>query len=198
MKLNWAERWAVNNPLRVFEQKLEIHRLKQMLPLQPGVAALEIGCGRGAGARVILREFNPSRIYAMDLDIVMIDKAKHYLTPAEQRKISLFAGDASALPVKTQSLDAVIGFGVLHHVEDWRAALAEIARVLKPKGIYFFEELYPALYQNFITRHILLHPATDRFTGGELRQALADVNFSLKDSIEWKRLGILGAAVKSR
>ncbi len=198
MKLNWAEKWVVNNPLRVFEQGIEIRRLKQMLPLQPGFVALEIGCGRGAGTSIFLREFKPSRIHAMDLDVEMIGKAKVYLSPANKQKISLFAGDASALPVKTQSLDVVFGFGVLHHIQDWRAALAEIARVLKPEGVYFLEELYPSLYQNFVTRHILLHPAADRFTGGELRQALADVNFFLRDCIEWKRLGILGTAVKSR
>jgi ubiquinone/menaquinone biosynthesis C-methylase UbiE len=198
MKLNWAERWAVNNPLRVIEQGIEIRLLKQMLPLPPGLAALEIGCGRGAGARVILREFKPSRIHAMDLDVEMIGKAKRYLSDADKQKITLFAGDASALPVKTQSMDVVFGFGVLHHVQDWRAALAEIARVLKPRGAYFIEELYPSLYQNFITKHILLHPASDRFTGNDLRQAFADAAFSLKDCIEWKGLGILGAAVKSR
>ncbi len=198
MKLNWAERWAVNNPLRVLEQAIEIRRLKRMLPLPPGLAALEIGCGRGAGARAILREFHPSRIHAMDVDTEMIDKARRYLSGAEKRKVSLFVGDAATLPLKSQSLDAVFGFGCLHHVQDWRTALAEIARVLKPQGAYFLEELYPSLYQNFITKHILLHPATDRFTGDDLRQALADAGFSLRDSIEWKGLGLLAAAVKSR
>jgi ubiquinone/menaquinone biosynthesis C-methylase UbiE len=196
MKLNWAERWAVNNPLRVVEQAIEIRFLTRMLPLPPGFAALEIGCGRGAGARAILREFKPSRIHVMDVDGEMIGKAKRYLSDAEKRKISLFTGDAAALPVKTQSVDAVFGFGVLHHIQDWRAALAEIARVLKPGGAYFIEELYPSLYQNFITRHILLHPATDRFSGNDLRQALADAGFSLRDSIECRGLGILAAAVK--
>jgi ubiquinone/menaquinone biosynthesis C-methylase UbiE len=197
MKLNWAERCAVNNPLRVFEQAIEVGILKRMLPLQPGFIALEIGCGRGAGARVFLREFKPSRIYALDVDLAMIEKAKGYLTAADRRNIYLSAGDAAALPVKTHSVDAVLGFGVLHHIEDWRAALLEIRRVLKPQGTYFFEELYPTLYQNFITRHILLHPSADRFSGDDLRQALQDANFSLKNSIDWKGLGILGAAVKS-
>ena len=198
MKINWAERWVVNNCLRVFEQTIEIRRLKQMLPLPTGLTALEIGCGRGAGARIFMQEFKPSRIHAMDLDVAMIGKAKHYLSPADQQKISLFAGDGSLLPLKTQSMDIVFGFGVLHHIEDWRAALVEIARVLKPQGVFFLEELYPSLYQNFLTRHILLHPEADRFSGDELRQALATANLLLKDCIEWKRLGILGAAVKAR
>ena len=198
MKLNWAERWAVNNPLRVIEQAIEIRRLKRMLPLPPGLVALEIGCGRGAGARAILGEFEPSRIHAMDVDTEMLDKARRYLSEAEKRKVSLFTGDAAALPLKSRSVDVLFGFGCLHHVQDWRLALAEIGRVLKPQGVYFLEELYPSLYQNFITRHILLHPATDRFTGDDLRQGLADAGFSLRDSIEWKGLGILAAAVKSR
>jgi ubiquinone/menaquinone biosynthesis C-methylase UbiE len=196
MKLNWAERWVVNNPLRVWEQQYEIRRLKQMMPLTPGFAALEIGCGRGAGAGIILKEFGPSRIYAQDLDLAMIAKAKKYLSPVDRQRVSLFTADASVLPVPAASLDAVFGFGVLHHIPDWRRALTEIARVLKPAGAYFLEELYPSLYQNFLTRHILLHPRSDRFTAQDLRQALAGAGFSLADCIECQRLGILGVAVK--
>ncbi len=196
MKLNWAERWVVNNPLRVWEQHYEIRRLKRMMPLAPGFAAIEIGCGRGAGAGIILREFGPSRIYAQDLDFAMIARAKDYLPPAARQRVDLFTADAAALPVRTASLDAVFGFGVLHHIPDWRRALAEVARVLKPAGAYFLEELYPSLYQNFLTRHILLHPRSDRFTDRDLRQALAGAGLSLKDFIECKRMGILGVAVK--
>jgi ubiquinone/menaquinone biosynthesis C-methylase UbiE len=196
MKLNWAERWVVNNPLRVLEQRLEIRWLKRRLPLEPGFVALEAGCGRGAGAGLILREFRPSWVHAMDLDVRMIRTAKDHLSSQEQQRISLFVGDVSCLPVKTNACDAVFGFGVLHHVVDWRAALAEIARVIKPGGAYVIEELYPPLYQNFITRHILLHPARDRFSSRDIKPALHEAGLHLKDAIELTPMGILGIAMK--
>ncbi len=195
MKLNWAERWAVNNPLRVLQQRVEIRWLKGEMPFRPGGIALEIGSGRGAGAVILLKKFQLARLLAMDLDIAMVRKAQ--ARPAEQRQgIFLLAGDATFIPLKAGSLAAVFGFGVLHHVVAWRSAVAEIARVLKPGGVYFFEELYPALYQNFITRHILLHPMEDRFTGPELREALAAAGLRLQQARELKRLGILGIARK--
>jgi ubiquinone/menaquinone biosynthesis C-methylase UbiE len=196
MKLNWAERLAVNNPFRVLEQRIEIGMFKRMIPLKPGSVVLEIGCGRGAGAGLIIEKFEPSRVHAMDLDVDMIERAKTYLPRAKLERISLFAGDVYRLPLKGVSVDAVFGFGVLHHVPDWRTALGEIARVLRPGGVYFMEELYPTLYQNFITRHILLHPTEDRFSGEDFRQALYQAALSLKHVREFKGLGFLGVAVK--
>jgi ubiquinone/menaquinone biosynthesis C-methylase UbiE len=195
MKLNWAERLVVNNPLRVLEQRLEIRWLREVMPLASGSLALEIGCGRGVGAGIILRKFRLSMIHCLDLDISMVRKAKRNLSPQKERS-SLLAGDASALPIQSGTVDAVFGFGVLHHIVDWRSALGEIARVLKPAGVYFLEELYPAVYQNFITRRILLHPAADRFSSRDLRQALNQAGFSLKKTLELKRFAILGYALK--
>jgi ubiquinone/menaquinone biosynthesis C-methylase UbiE len=196
MRLNWAERLAVNNPLRVLEQIIEVRRLKKMVTPRPGFVALEMGCGRGAGARIILRELRPSHLYAQDLDVKMIAQAKTYLSPEEKQKCSLFVGDGAALPVKTGSLDCVFGFGVLHHIPDWRAAIAEVSRALKPGGVYFLEDLYPSLYQNCVTKYFLLHPTEDRFFGTELKEALAEAKLPLLDVVEFKRLGLLGAAIK--
>jgi ubiquinone/menaquinone biosynthesis C-methylase UbiE len=196
VKLNWAERWVVNNPLRVLEQRLEIRRLKGMMSLKPGATALEVGCGRGAGAHLILQEFQLAQVYAMDLDVRMVRKAQDYLALRSEGQVRLFVGNVFRLPLNPESMDAVFGFGVLHHVVDWRVALSEIARVLKPGGVYYLEELYPALYQNFLARRILLHPAEDRFRSQDLRQALQQAALPLKRTLEIKSLGILGVAEK--
>jgi ubiquinone/menaquinone biosynthesis C-methylase UbiE len=198
MKLNWAERWVVNNPYRVFEQTFQIRWMKKVMPLSPGSTILEVGCGRGAGAGLILDEFQPAVLHAMDLDYNMIRKADRYLPPAQRQRISMYAGDVMNLPYEDGVMDGVFGFGVLHHVPDWRSALAEVARVMKVGGVYYLEELYPTVYQNFITKHILLHPAEDRFLSRDLHEALKKTHLSVQHIMEAKLLGILAVLVKEK
>jgi ubiquinone/menaquinone biosynthesis C-methylase UbiE len=197
MKLNWAERWVVNNPLRVFEQRLEIKWFKRVMPLKPGATIVEIGCGRGAGAKLIVKEFRPSLLHILDLDMKMMLKAKKHLFPMPTEHVKLYVGDSINLPFKSGAVDAVFGFGFLHHVPDWRRALSEIARVLKDGGIYYLEELYPTLYQNVVTKHILFHPEHDRFDGRELRTMLDEMNLHLSNAVELPKMGILGVATRS-
>lgn len=197
MKLNWAERWVVNNPIRVFQQHIEINWFRHMMPLKPGATILEIGCGRGAGAKLIHRTFKPAQLHILDLDIKMIQGAKAYLSGSTKDIMMMYVGDAIDLPFKSNALDALFGFGFLHHVPNWRLALLEIARVLKSGGAYYMEELYPSLYQNVITKRILLHPEHDRFASNDLRSELDAAGLNLIHSFELKKMGILGVATKS-
>jgi ubiquinone/menaquinone biosynthesis C-methylase UbiE len=196
MKLNWAERLAVNNPLRPLQQRLEINWYQRHIKLDSGARILEIGCGRGAGSYLIRKTFRPRQIYAMDLDIDMIKKAETYLSPERREKIAFFVGDVCQLPYPNETMDAVFGFGILHHIPDWQGALKEIVRVLKIGGIYCFEELYPSLYQNIITRHILLHPTENRFRSEELKLGIAESGLVMGGYVENKYLEILGFATK--
>lgn len=196
MKLNWAEMLVVNNPARVLQQQFEIEWMKKMMPIPAGGAVLEIGCGRGAGAEIIGREFSPGCLCAMDLDYLMIKRAYGYLKPEQRCKISFLTADALNLPHRDGTFDAVFGFGVLHHVPEWQSALAEIARVLKPEGTYFLEELYPSLYQNVITKHILLHPEENRFRSGDLKKEIDAAGFTVRSSLELKLIGILAVLEK--
>jgi ubiquinone/menaquinone biosynthesis C-methylase UbiE len=196
-KLNWGERLAVNTPVRVLQQGFEINWMAKACRARGFARALEVGCGRGAGARLIKRTFKPAELHATDLDVEMMLKAVRYLSAQERETILLCAADQLALPYPTGSMDAVFGFGVLHHIPDWRGGLKEVTRVLRPGGFYFLEEIYPTLYQNFLTRHILVHPRRDRFDGVDLRQALEQANLPLIAEWEVKYVGILAVVQKN-
>ncbi len=197
MKLNWAERLVVNNPIRVMIQRLILRWIKGRVVLPPAACVLEIGCGRGAGAALLCRGFNPAAVHALDLDLRMIHQARSYLARRQPGQVCLYVADALHLPYRDAAMDAVFGFGVLHHLPDWRAGLPEIARVLKPGGIYFLEEFYPPFYQNFLAKRLFLHPEHDRFHSADLRQALQDAGFSLVGALEQRQLGILAVASKA-
>ena len=196
MKLNQAERLVVNNPVRVVIQRLIVRWFGKTVSPGPGARLLEVGCGRGAGAALLLEKIQPAALHALDLDRRMIRQAQASLQPEQQRRIFLSVADVLHLPYRDGALDGVFGFGVLHHLPDWRSGLAEIARVLKPGGFYFLEEYYPSFYQNFLTRHLFRHPETDRFEGADLRRGLKDAGFSLVACLEQRQSIILAVVVK--
>ncbi len=197
MKLSFSERWFVNSPARRIGQHLVMQWFKRTVALKAGTTILEVGCGRGVGAKLIYETYQPAQLHLLDLDIRMIKKAARRLNGENEKPISFCAGDAARLPIRDDSLDAVFGFGFLHHVSAWRDGLAEVARVLRRGGVYFMEEYYPSLYQNFITKHILVHPEVDRFNSQDLHQAFQNASLTLTHTFELKRMGILGVGVKA-
>ena len=197
MKLNFPERWFVNSPVRRIGQHLVMQWFRRTVALKPGSTSLEVGCGRGVGAKLIYDTYQPTQLYLLDLDLRMIQKANQRRNGQNEDRIYFCVGDAVRLPFRDDSMDAVFGFGFLHHVPAWQEGLTEVARVLKHGGVYFMEEYYPSLYQNFITKHIVVHPDKNRFTSQELRQAFEDSNLALTHTFELKRMGILGVGVKA-
>jgi ubiquinone/menaquinone biosynthesis C-methylase UbiE len=177
-------------------QAFVIRWFRAVMPLHPGADILEIGCGAGAGARMLARQFNPRRLFLTDIDLRMVRLARDRLPLGGSPPPRFCVGDAARLPFRSETAHAVFGFGFLHHVPAWRESLAEIHRVLEPGGIYYFEEYYPSLYQNFFTRRLATHPEHDRFTSSQLREEFGKVKLDLRCTLELKRFGILGVCVK--
>jgi ubiquinone/menaquinone biosynthesis C-methylase UbiE len=197
MKVNWPERIWVNSPLRLFVQRQETLFFKRARGMKPGAQCLEIGCGRGAAIDLIIRAFRPDRVDASDIDPAMIRLAarKERLLRGRGSVLPIVA-DAQYLPYPDGCMDAVFNYGILHHLEDWGLGIGEIARVLKMGGGFYFEEIYPPLYANFIFRRLVAHPRENRFQGPEYRAALADAGLKLLPGYKESRFGILGVAVK--
>jgi len=196
MKVNWPERLWVNSPLRFFIQQRETRFFERLRNLAPGARCLEIGCGHGAGARIILKTFQPSRLDGLDVDPVMIRLASRRQPQWTIDRLQFLVGDAQQLPYADGSMEAVFNYGIIHHLEDWEQGIREICRVLKRGGGFYFEEIYPALYANAITRRLLEHPTENRFHGPEYRAALQKGGLRLLPGYKETRFAILGVAVK--
>ncbi|WP_455381645.1 class I SAM-dependent methyltransferase [Salinispira pacifica] len=196
MKTNWVERLWVNGPWRSAFLLGEVRYFKRTRELAPGSRVLEIGCGKGVGARLVYRQFDPARIDAVDVDPDMIRRAERQYRFIPTDRVSFAVADAQELPFEDRSMDAVFNFGILHHLEDWNRGIREVARVLRPGGAFYFEEIYPELYAGPILKHILVHPTENRFHGPQYRNALRDAGLRLIDGYHESRYAILAVAVR--
>jgi len=139
MLMNSIEYWAMNNPIRALVQRhYEAPRLMRLFSGKPG-KVLEIGCGQGAGAKIIYDLLNPEQYVGIDLDSRMIRRAKKRV--GDLPKATFMEGDVSSLEFPDASFDLVVNFAILHHVPNWRKALAEVHRTLTVGGQFLFEDL---------------------------------------------------------
>ena len=172
MLLNRFEYLLMNNPLRAaIQRRFEAPRLLELGGAGAGGTALELGCGRGVGAEAILDLFGVDMLDAFDLDPRMVALARRRFAPG-RRRARFWVGSGTAIPAADESYDAVFDFGIVHHIHDWRGAIAEVARVLKPGGRFYAEEILEPFIRR--TRWLFDHPRADRFDAEQFRRAIED------------------------
>jgi ubiquinone/menaquinone biosynthesis C-methylase UbiE len=96
-----------------------------------GKDVLEIGSGTGVHARLLAQA--GVNLSAVDLTPTAVDLTRKRLELAGLQA-DVREADAEALPYADASFDFVWSWGVIHHSEDTRKVIAEIARVLRPGG----------------------------------------------------------------
>ncbi len=196
MKLNLLEFALVNNPLRAASQRwIETPRLIGPRGSLIGKRVLEVGCGRGVGVEIVL-SLGAEHVTGFDLDPKMIALAQKRLTKYGNCA-RVFVGDAEAIDAPDASFDAVVDYGVIHHIPRWQKALKEIARVLKPGGTFYFEDLLKGLISTWPARLLFDHPQATQFYGNQFRAELEAVGLHVE---KWYQLGkwaVAGQASKS-
>ena len=119
---------------RVLLRRLVTRHLPQTLAGRPRI--LDFGCGTGGN----------SVVYAEIGDVIGIEPDASALRFAAGRSepgtpppgVAYCRAVGTALPLAAGSFDVVVASDVLEHIADDRAAVAEIARVLRPGGIFVF------------------------------------------------------------
>ena len=201
VKLNAVERAAMNNWARAAHQHLREAAWFRRLAdgSLSGQDVLEMGCGRGVGVEVLLDRLGAGHVTAFDLDEAMVDQARRRLA-ARTSAVTLSTGDATDIAHSDGSFDAVADFGVVHHVPDWRQAISEVARVLRPGGRFLFEEVPRHTLDTWLVRTFTEHPRQDRFEAEEFVEELSRNGLHGSGQLQ-QRLGgalFVGSALKRR
>jgi len=124
----WRRYCESVDPFRQYKQERDHSLAIELLKPQDDELVLEVGCGYGRISRS-LTACATIRMVAIDESAAMIHEWKTAVVPGMACQ-----GDATRLPFKSASFDAVICTGVLMHLPDQRQALKELCRVLRPGG----------------------------------------------------------------
>jgi ubiquinone/menaquinone biosynthesis C-methylase UbiE len=154
-------------------------------PLQRGDWVLDLGCGEG---RHVISAYVAADVHSVGVDLSLADlvKTREKFADFEEpdntgKSFNLSSASALALPFADNSFDKVICSEVLEHIPDYRAALREIERVLKPGGLFcasvprrWPEQICWALSKDYYQvpgGHLRI------FRGAELRREIEDLGF---------------------
>lgn len=127
-----------------------------LLPSLEGLRILDAGCGSGWYAEQLIER--GARLDAIDASAAMVDYARQRLEKKgliAQAHAALQVADlADPLPFEDGVFDGIVSPLVLHYMRDWRPALREMKRVLKPGGWLQLSTHHPAAdAERFKTRN---------------------------------------------
>jgi SAM-dependent methyltransferase len=129
----------LGNPSFVWRsgQRRRLAIVERYAPLA-GARALDLGCGVGEYVRAFASR--GARALGCDIALPRLAEARRRGAPG------LVCAAGEALPFATGALDVVVLNEVLEHVQDDRATMREVARVLSPGGtaiVFVPNRLYP-------------------------------------------------------
>lgn len=126
-----GERFTAAAPLlntQIYHEHL--HRYLFAAQCVRGLAVLDIACGEGYGSALLA---------ASAESVVGVDVSAETIAHAERKyrlaNLRFLAGECRSIPVKAQSIDVVVSFETIEHLEEHQVFMRDIRRVLKPGGL---------------------------------------------------------------
>lgn len=139
-----------------------------------GKRVLDLGCGEGYGAEILLRG-GATEVIGIDNDNVIIAHAKE-----KYPGIRFYSAEATMTELPDASLDAVVAFEVWHHLDTWEKFIPEVSRILKKGGLFIASVPNErAIYLNPMHQRMLTEFYRHDFDKNEIR-GLLKKNFLIK------------------
>jgi SAM-dependent methyltransferase len=147
------------------------------------LTVLDWGCGKGHVSKLI-HDLGPKQLDSCDIlsdrddstfgqDVPIIKRFGIHVRPLQHEYV---------LPYEAASFDVLLSVGVLEHVSNERASLAEIFRVLKPGGLFFCFFLPTKLsWTQQICRWLGDNYHDRLYTEGQVQELLSSTGMKLID-----------------
>ena len=158
-----------------FIDETKVRHLRPLLPASGN--AIEVGAGSG---RLLIRlgRERPYRLFALDYAPYAIRAVRENYGRAGVSGALLF-GDARALPLRDASFDLVLSGGLLEHFRDVEPVVREMARVLRPGGVF---------YADIVPRKVSLYRWAERGRMAHDEHLAAGIYESDLSKAAWRRV----------
>ena len=164
------------------EKNAKIHQLLSKLDLQRCTSILDIGCGTGVLFPFLIKfAQRQAKVFAIDFAECMAREAAQQNYPAA----NVLCGCARYLPFIDNSIDLVIAFHVIPHIQGKYRAIKECWRVLKPYGKLAIIHLHGSQEINAIHAEIGGTVENHKLQSGEqMERMLKKANFEIQDMVD--------------
>lgn len=118
-----------NNIIAGYPSRLRVKRILKELGNIKGKNVLDVGCEAGY---VSIRTANKgAKVYAFDICEPALEKFKKRIAKMNNKNITVFKALAQKIPVKSNTMDAVICTETIEHMPQLEKVFSELNRVMK-------------------------------------------------------------------
>jgi ubiquinone/menaquinone biosynthesis C-methylase UbiE len=163
-------------------------RYRAGMSLLKDKVVLDIACGSGYGTHLMATV--AKKVYGVDVDAGTIAyAAEHY----GGKNIVYRQGDGIAIPLEDNSVDVVVSYETIEHIDDYQTFLKEVKRILRSEGLLLLSTPNDVEYAE--GNHFHLH----EFTYNQLKKLVGQYFKHHKDYFQtlWLSSTILPEALQT-
>jgi len=166
-------------------QENTINIMLAELNISKGSKLLDIGCGNGRTSSYILNNYK-ARVTGIDFVPQLVAHAGSTAITQKEGTLDFLVGAAENMPFESCSFDCAISNEVLCHVSDKKKVFSEVARVLRPGGMFVFSDLYEISHSGRLNEfHKKLSHVQPMALLGELIRAISEGSLRLIKTMDY-------------